>query len=160
MIENLDSPGLASLSVDADNTYSLDELRSSLRSTFTLDERGERVFMESAVYPMSKRILDSPAEELFNHISKLCASFIKRFKLQDQKLPVALVSSFPCRHESLRQAKLIRWTKGVKSEGAKVTKKLKELQIQFLNLGQRAWRTAPGCIEQCWLYEPRSQIYY
>ena len=76
--------------------------------------------MESAVYPMSKRILDSPAEELFQHISKLCASFLKRFKLQDKKLPVALVSSFPCRHESLRRACLIRWTKGVKSEGAKV----------------------------------------
>ena len=35
------------------------------------DEIGERVFMESAVYPMSKKILDSPAEKLFGHISKV-----------------------------------------------------------------------------------------
>jgi len=38
------------------------------------DEIGERVFMESAVYPMSKKILDSPAEKLFGHISKVTYS--------------------------------------------------------------------------------------
>ena len=38
------------------------------------DEIGERVFMESAVYPMSKKILDSPAEKLFGHISKVIGS--------------------------------------------------------------------------------------
>jgi len=96
------------------------------------DEIGERVFMESAVYPMSKKILDSPAEKLFGHISKLCASFVKRFKLEDQNLPVILVNSFPCRHESLQNAHLIRWTKGVKSEGV-TGKNISELLQQSLN---------------------------
>ena len=53
------------------------------------DEIGERVFMESAVYPMSKKILDSPAEKLFGHISKaslnklLTKSIITHFLLFD-----------------------------------------------------------------------------
>ena len=53
------------------------------------DEIGERVFMESAVYPMSKKILDSPAEKLFGHISKaspnklLAESIITHFLLFD-----------------------------------------------------------------------------
>lgn len=82
-----------------------------------VDDREDRVFMESAVYPLRQKNLESAASDLFDHLGKLTSSFLKRFNLEEKKLSVVYVHSSPVRQESLSKAVWHRWTKGVRAEG-------------------------------------------
>lgn len=72
----------------------------------------EAVFMESKIYPLRKNQTKG-SEELFKLIAKSCADFCARFRLEDDPVDIVLVNSFPCRHESINKATLIRWNKGL-----------------------------------------------
>lgn len=73
---------------------------------------GEAVFMESQIYPLKKNHSKGSAE-LFKIIAKSCYDFCQRFRLLDSPIDLVLVNSFPCLNESLNQATLIRWNKGL-----------------------------------------------
>ena len=55
--------------------------------------------------------------QLFDHIAKCIAEFMKAHSLVGQKLPLGFTFSFPCKQEGLAVGRLVTWTKGFKCAG-------------------------------------------
>lgn len=93
---------------------------------------GESIFMESKIYPQSQEIMSADIEVLFEFIAASVHDFCKKFKLLTlPKLQLIMVNAFPCRHFSLKDAHLIRWTKTIDAKGA-FSKSLRDLLVQAL----------------------------
>jgi len=93
---------------------------------------GESIFMESKIYPQSQEIMTADIEVLFEFIAASVLDFCKKFKLLTlPELQLIMVNAFPCRHFSLKDAHLIRWTKTIDAKGA-FSKSLRDLLVQAL----------------------------
>jgi hexokinase len=59
----------------------------------------------------------SPHSQLFDFITDSLAGFLEEKGLAEADLPLGFTFSYPCDQQSLRCAKLLRWTKGVSASG-------------------------------------------
>jgi hexokinase len=76
-------------------------------------ENGE-VKVQSKVFLIPNSIMTGTGVQLFDHIARCLAEFIKAEKLdhQNKVYPLGFTFSFPCRQEGLASATLVTWTKG------------------------------------------------
>lgn len=74
--------------------------------------RGE-VKVQSKVFLIPQSIMTGSGKQLFEHIAKCLAEFVKAEKLDQNKVyPLGFTFSFPCEQHGLASATLARWTKG------------------------------------------------
>jgi len=79
--------------------------------------RGSTVTMENKIFPIAEEIMMGSGEQLFDHIAKCIAEFMKENNLVGQRLPLGFTFSFPCKQEGLNVGRLVTWTKGFKCSG-------------------------------------------
>ncbi|CAB3982158.1 hexokinase HKDC1, partial [Paramuricea clavata] len=77
----------------------------------------DQITMDSRVMPMSKELMTSDAETLFDYIADCIISFVKEKNVQDKVLPLGFTFSFPVKMLSLTSGILIKWTKGFTATG-------------------------------------------
>ena len=75
-------------------------------------EHGE-VHVQSKVFLIPNSIMVGSGDDLFDHIARCLAEFIKAEKLNLNKCyPLGFTFSFPCEQKGLASATLVRWNKG------------------------------------------------
>ncbi|XP_001945605.1 hexokinase type 2-like [Acyrthosiphon pisum] len=69
--------------------------------------------MDSKIFKVPSHIQTGSGNDLFNHIAKCLAEFIKKYKLDTETvLPLGFTFSFPLQQTGLTNGYLISWTKG------------------------------------------------
>jgi len=77
-------------------------------------EDGGEVKVKSKVFLIPNSIMTGTGKQLFDHIAKCLAEFMKAEKLNKANTvyPLGFTFSFPCAQQSLNSATLVTWTKG------------------------------------------------
>lgn len=73
--------------------------------------------IDSRIYRISKKLMASTSEDLFDYIAKCIKDFLDVKEVHNEDIPIGFTFSFPCRQKSLNQAELITWTKGFTCSG-------------------------------------------
>ncbi|XP_034650243.1 hexokinase type 2 [Drosophila subobscura] len=68
--------------------------------------------VESQIYAVPKDLMVGPGVELFDHIAECLARFVEKHDMRNSHLPLGFTFSFPCEQIGLKEAILVRWTKG------------------------------------------------
>ncbi|XP_012287629.1 hexokinase type 2 isoform X2 [Orussus abietinus] len=81
----------------------------------TLD--GQNFDMKSKIYAIPQSLMLGSGTQLFDHIARCLALFVKELKLEKETLPLGFTFSFPLVQHGLTKGTLVRWTKGFNCSG-------------------------------------------
>ena len=73
--------------------------------------------VKSKVFLIPQSIMTGTGVQLFDHIAKCVAEFMKAENLMQKSYPLGFTFSFPCTQNGLASATLVTWTKGFDCEG-------------------------------------------
>ena len=123
-----------------------------------------RFEMDNEVFAISKKIMEGPGEQLFDHIAASLATFVKSRNLDDQIIPLGFTFSFPVRQKGLDKGELITWTKGFKCEGVEGSDVVTLLKNAITRRGDVKIDVAAilndttGCLMSCAWKNPKCRI--
>ncbi|XP_055503278.1 hexokinase HKDC1-like isoform X2 [Leucoraja erinacea] len=72
---------------------------------------------ERLMYPMTDKMKQSHANELFKYIAECLGDFMTKHEIKSKRFPLGFTFSFPCRQAKLDEAYLIAWDKDFDVKG-------------------------------------------